>query len=148
MVSALRRVGVLHDLGNSPGEQPGNDRSSYQIIGIQEAWRSWHQTHQGGDGYGLSRHQQKEAKSRIQELARSTFPQMSITVRQEENGFAAYTLQGERLGSIDSRGGEMFSEDQQFKIQHVLADNGNLHVAILPQHNKNKEALAYETRKS
>jgi len=73
---------------------------------------------------------------------------MSITVRQEENGFAAYTLEGVRLGRLDSRKGELFSEDQQFKIQHVLADNGNLHVAILPQRNKNKEALAYETRKN
>jgi hypothetical protein len=73
---------------------------------------------------------------------------MSITIRQEEKGFAAYTLQGERLGSFDSRGGEMFAEGQQFKIQHALAENGNLHLAILPQHNKNKEALTYETRKS
>jgi hypothetical protein len=148
MVSALRRVGVLHDIGSSPEQEPGNGRSSYQVIGIQEAWRSWHQTQHGGDGSGLSRRQQKEAKSRIQELARSTFPQMSITVRQEENGFAVYTLQGGRLGRLDSRGGEMFSADQQFEIQHALAENGNLHVAILPQHQKNKEAFAYETRKS
>lgn len=148
MVSALRRVGVLHDIGSTPEEQPGNGRSSYQVIGIQEAWRSWHQTQHRGDGSGISRRQQKEAKSRIQELAGSTFPQMSITVRQEENGFAVYTLQGVRLGRLDNRKGAVFSEDRQFKIQHVLADNGNLHVAVVPQRHKNKEALVYETRKS
>ena len=64
------------------------------------------------------------------------------------SAFAAYTLEGVRLGRLDSRKGDLFSEDQQFKIQHVLADSGNLHMAVLPLRKKNKEALAYETRKS
>jgi hypothetical protein len=130
MVSALRRVGVLQALDESSTLE-ASAYATYQVWGIRDVWRGLSQE-PGADGHAHSRRAQLEAKQRVRELAGTSFRQMLVTLHREGAGFAAYA-QGERLGWVEGRKGQIFTEGQRFRIQHALAENGSLYVAALPQ---------------
>lgn len=132
MISGLRKIGVLHEL-NDPSEPIArNTHTSYEIVDIRGVWRHWHQSEEGGDTI-FAPETRREAKNQIKEMAYGALRQMSVTVRQEGQGFMAYSDEGKRLGKVAGRKGQTFTDGQRFKIQHALADNGNLHVVVLLQ---------------
>lgn len=132
MVSALRKAGVLQEL-DKPVPTNDNVYSSYQIASIQNIWRAVYEHENASDPAGkINKGLMGEAKDRVQIMANTSFRQMPITVRKEGDDFIAYTYNQKQLGKIEPRKGETFSDGQQFKVQHALAENGNLHVAILP----------------
>ncbi|MBX3057646.1 MAG: hypothetical protein KF770_14365 [Anaerolineae bacterium] len=139
MIAALRRVGVLHEITNTPGHRLAYGATSaterpYEVIGIQDTWLHWHQ-HQSGvvaDGRQITQKERRQAKEHVQEMARGSLRGMTVTVGREGQAFVAYTPHGNRLGTLQLREGQHFTDGQSLTIRHALAVDGHLRVAVGP----------------
>ncbi|MCP4362712.1 MAG: hypothetical protein GY796_32305, partial [Chloroflexi bacterium] len=140
MIAALRRVGLLHGVNDVPGETPTygaipTQEQPYEIIGIRDTWLHWYQVQNGqpaGNGRRIAAKERVKAKERIKQLARGQLRQMTVIVFQEGQDLVAYTPRDHRLGTVQPGKGQSFRDGQQFRIQHALAEDGHLRLAVRP----------------
>ncbi|MCP4357162.1 MAG: hypothetical protein GY796_03975, partial [Chloroflexi bacterium] len=85
-----------------------------------------------GNGRRIAAKERVKAKERIKQLARGQLRQMTVTVFQEGQDLVAYTPHDHRLGTVQPGKGQSFRDGQRFRIQHALAEDGHLRLAVRP----------------
>lgn len=138
---ALREIGLLDEIDQTAGggvivyPNAAPLRPSYKTIGIQGVWFHWYRADAHASGRpvpeqmaDMPKAQAQWAKQRIEELAQSTFRQMTLYIREENGRQVAYTEDGSPFGILGRDSDR--AAGSTITIQGSIARDGNLRVAI------------------